>query len=230
MNFKSVITLKSELLSTTLVFFSGIFIILISLIATWGMEHVTRNESFWLYLGYSIPFFVSFCGSLCLLFYFFKKSRGLLVYVIPFSIITVFGFFIAASQVIYFNTIVRWPWNFTTDSLFYYVSLLLTPAMTFLLLPFITETTKTTKEAFRLLLILSGISLIFLIIQFIDSVFPLMDPEFIMSGLWDFNSSNMIVGILSGLFLFIGLPLSGVFSILLMLEYTRDNPSTEEMA
>jgi hypothetical protein len=40
----------------------------------------------------------------------------------------------------------------------------------------------------------------------------------------------MIVGILSGLFLFIGLPLSGVFSILLMLEYTRDNPSTEEMA
>lgn len=227
MNFQPWIILKSALLSTTLVFFFWIFIILISLIGTWGMEHVTRNEHFWTYLGYSVPYFISFVGSVCLMIYFFRKAWGSLIYVIPFSIITTFGFFVSATQFIHLNTTVQWPWHITTDSLLYYNNLLLTPAMTFMLFPLIRQTKNATKIAYKLLLVLSGLSLIFLILQINECVLPLLDPEFIMSDLWDFNPSNMILGIASGLFTFFGLMLVGVISLLVIFEFSREHLSAE---
>jgi hypothetical protein len=130
-------------------FFYWIFIFfisfLLSVISTCKMDHVTLNEHFWLYFGYLIPFFISFCGSFCLLFYFFWKSPRFLIYIIPFCIVTAIGLMISATQFMHLNTAIQWPLHFTTDSLLYYISLLLTPTMTFLLLPFIRKIKKSKR-------------------------------------------------------------------------------------
>jgi len=96
-----------------------------------------------------------------------------------------------------------------------------------LVIPFIKEGKESAKIAFWFLLVLSLISMIFLVLLFMDCVLPLMDPEFIMSSLWNLNTPNWILDMVSKLFLLFGLPGVGILSILIILEYSRGSPVAE---
>ena len=220
MNYIKNLTAKDTFFLIPVVFFAG-FLAVGILVFTYQNRDLKN-----LYVaGYLLPYIVSLLGSVKLTNSLSDKQpyRN---FIIPFIIVTTMGTVVCILKLISSLTPFEWPLSLIADLLLTLSNILLVPAMTLLLYPFVKEREMPLYFSFWLLLF-SLISAGVAFGIFFEDLLPLFDPEFVWSRFWDFSISNLIVGMLSGLYTIFGMPLVGLLSLSIIKHYFRNGPDTE---
>jgi len=222
MTLNSINTTQNTFYITSTVFFSVSCIIIIGV-----LSQQIRWVSHLFVVGFFFLYLISFYGSVKLL-YSFPEKPDYRNYIIPFSLVTAFGLFFCAINFISAGTSYEWPLVPLTSLLLTLSNLLLTPAITLLLTPFVKEVTSSPNVYYGCLAVLSSISAGIAIFIIIGDIFPLLDPEFVWSKFWDFGSSASITPTgLSGLYIWVGMPLAGFFSLHCFDDYLKSSAALE---
>jgi hypothetical protein len=244
MNFKSSITLKNALYITPIVFFSGFCIfILWFFLSIWPLA-IRTKEFHWIYNAVFLLFYlISFCGSLKLL-HSFPEKPTFRKYFIPFCLVTASGILFSIIRFVSSVTVYEWPLAPIADLLLTITFLLLAPAITILMIPFILEMDSPPKISVGILAVISLISAGIVFQILVSDILPIFDPEFIWSGFWDFGSAhfdttmvssgfwhfgnaNPLTDILSSLYLVFGMLFIGLISISIIKKFLISNSLSE---
>jgi hypothetical protein len=222
MDLNSYITTRNAFFLTPVIFFWFVLIC-----AVWICAQLLLPYNFWYpashaisVAGYIIPYFISFCGSIILLNSFFKNwcSR---MYLVPFIILTATGILLCLFDLFFTGTSDEWPLVPVAGLLLKLNLLLLTPAITLLLAPFVDEMKKPDNIIFTCLQVFSCILLIPIIAILIDDISPLFVPGFVWTKFWDFNITAMWVEVSFGLYIVFGMIVVGLLSVSIIYKYIK---------